>query len=533
MLRSKGLKGVILSMTLSVVVVGCASEPEVGETTSDAVNEEERGQEGGNLEISVLSDASTLDPHNSNDVPSWNIHYNIYETLLVHDENMELQPNLATEWDMVEENVWEFKLQEGVAFHDGSDFNAEVVKANLDRVLDEEVASPNSFLFEVIDEINVVDNYTVQIITDYPYAPLPAHLAHMGSNMVSKEAIDADYEAMKDGEQPGHYISQNPTGTGYFEFESWDSGNEIVLTQFENYWGENAKVDQVAFKVVPEDLTRVGELESGSAHIIAPVTPSDVDRVENSPGVHVHENQSVSISYIGFNTQKEPFDNKKVRQALTMAVNKQGIMDGILEGTGVEAIGPVSEGVFGYSDNVSPLEYDPEKAKELLVEAGYEDGFETTIWTNDSREREDIAEVVQSQLGDIGVNVEIEVFEWGAYLDRTATAEHDMFILGLSAATGDADYPMSMLYHSDNVGVAGNRTFIENDEIDELLEKARMEGDEDERLAIYEEATELLIEEAPMLYLYHPAYLTGVSDDVQGFDMYENGLYQLQNVTIQ
>ncbi|WP_035186291.1 glutathione ABC transporter substrate-binding protein [Alteribacter aurantiacus] len=524
-MKRSSLKWGIGFFALSSILVGCASEPD------EAAGTEEKESEGGDLNISVVSDAQNLDPHNSNDVPSWNVSFNIYETLLKHDENMDLQPNLATDWEQVEDNLWEFQLEEGVTFHDGSEFNAEVVKVNFDRLLDEEVASPNAFLFDSIAEVNAVDDHTVEIVTEYPYAALPAHLAHMGSSMISKELIEEDYAYAEDGNQFGAIINQHPIGTGYFEFKEWNRGEKVTLTKNDHYWGEPAQVDRVTFTVSSEDLTRVGELESGSSHITS-VSPSDVNRVNNNENAEVHERDSVSIAYLGFNTQKAPFDDKRVRQAISKAVNKQDVLNGIMEGHGVEAAGPLAEAIFGHNPDAAGLKYDPEKAKELLAEAGYEDGFDVTLWTNDSREREDIAVLVQAQLEDINVNVSLEQFEWGAYLDRTAGGEHDMFILGLSAATADADYPLSMLYHSNNIGAAGNRTQFNNEDVDRLIEEARREGDEEQRLSLYHEATDILIEEAPMLYLYHQEYLTGVSDQIEGFDLYSNGIYQLQNVTI-
>ncbi len=223
-----------------------------------------RAAEGGDLVIAQLSDAVAIDPHGSNDTPSSNVAYNIYEALVVQDENMELQPGLAESWEAIDETTWEFKLREGVTFHDGSEFNADVVKANIERILDPEVASPRSFLYDMITEVEVVDPYTVQFVTEYPFAPLPAHLAHNGGGMISAELIEADYAAMAEGEEPGSTISAGPIGTGYFKFESWSPGTEIVLVRNDDYWGEPAKLDSVTFKVVPEDLTRIAELETGA-----------------------------------------------------------------------------------------------------------------------------------------------------------------------------------------------------------------------------------------------------------------------------
>ncbi|SER96087.1 glutathione ABC transporter substrate-binding protein [Salipaludibacillus aurantiacus] len=544
MLRSKGLKAGMFSLAAAVALAGCASEPdESGENTGAETpenNENEQndggeaaGGEGGDLIVAVLSDANSLDPHTSSDVPSGNIQTNLYETLVKYDDNMELEPGLAEEWEAVEDDVWHFHLVEGAEFHDGTSFNAEAVKVNIERILDDELASPRKILFEIVEEVNVVDDYTVEFVTEDPFAPLPAHMAHYAASIVSPEVIEEDYANMEDGAQPGDYVNEHPYGTGYFKFESWDTGDELVLTKNEDYWGENAKVDTVTFSVVPEDLTRIGELETGAAHIIDPVTPSDMSRVENTDGINVYQRNAASITYLGFNVEKEPFDDERVRQAISLALNKENMLDGVLEGTGDAALGPVNNTNFGYSENVDQLEYDPERAKELLAEAGYEDGFETTIWTNDSRERMDIAELAQADLAAIGVDIEIEVVEWGAYLDQTGAGEHDMFILGLSLGTGDADYPMHMLFHSENVGTGGNRSFFADDEFDAMIHEARVEQDEDTRLEMYEEATNYLLDKSPMAFLYHPDHIMGYSDNVDGFWADPSGLYQLKDVTIQ
>ncbi|RSL32508.1 glutathione ABC transporter substrate-binding protein [Salibacterium salarium] len=529
-----------LAVLFSLVLAACASEPnEGGEETEQDTGAEENGGEsdstssnGQDLTIAWLSDVKGIDPQGSNDVPSSNVQHNIFETLVTQDENMDIQPGLATEWEQTEDTTWEFTLREDVTFHDGAEFNAEAVKATFDRIRDEDIGSPRAFLYEMVEEVNVIDDYTVEFVTKFPFAPLPSHLAHNGGGIISPDAIEEDYAAMEEGEDPGSYIDENPAGTGMFKLQEWDSGNKIVLEKNEDYWGEKPSLDTVTFQVTPEDLTRVGELETGKSDIIFPVSPSDISRVDNMENASMYVQKSLSLEYISFNTQKEPFDDKRVRQALSMAVDKDQIVDGIMDGAATKAVAPIGENVFGFSDEVEGLPYDPEQAKELLAEAGYEDGFSTTLWTNDDRERQDIAEVVQQQLKEINVDVEIEVLEWGAYLDSTAEGEHDMFILGWSTVTGDADYGMHPLFHSDNVGEPGNRAFFENDEIDSVLEEARRAGDDAKREELYKEAMELLVDEAPMIYSHHDDYLVGVSDDVEGFWKHPNGIFQLQDVSI-
>lgn len=530
-----------LILVLSLVVAACGggnnAAPPANNTASPEASAspeatETAGGEGGDLIIATHSDAVALDPHGSNDTPSSNVAYNIYESLVVLDNNTELQPLLATEWSMVDDSTWEFKLREGVTFHDGSEFNADVVKANIERILDPVVASPRTFLFDMITEVEIVDPYTVRFHTEYPFAALPNHLAHNGGGMISLESITEDYAQIDAGQQPGSVISQNPVGTGYFKFDYWTPGQEIKVVRNDSYWGEAAKLDSVTFKVVSEALTRVSELETGYAHIIDPLSPSDISRVDGFDNAHVSRQTSTSLSYVGFNTQKEPFNDVRVRQAISMAINKEDIINGVYDNTGIPAVGPVAPGVFGYDESVTPIEYDLEGAKALLAEAGFADGFSTTIWTNDNAQRIQVAEYIQSTLSELGITVDIQVMEWGAYLDSTANGNHDMFILGWSTPTADGDYAMYALFHSSNHGTAGNRSFLSDPELDQLLEQGRMEADVAKRQELYSQAQEKLVELAPMLYIHHQEYIKGVSDLVNNFEVSLSDIMQLQNVTL-
>lgn len=519
-------KTLSFSAVAIMALSACASEPEENGEGNNAEGE------SNNLIIGTASDITNLDPHLSNDVPSSNVQANIFETLLTQDVDGELHPNLATDWEQTEDNTWEFQLREDVTFTDGTDFNAEAVAATMDRVLDEDIASQRAFLYEMVEEVNIVDNYTVEFVTEYPFAPLPAHLAHSGGGIISPTAIEEDYAMMEEGNEPGSYIGENPIGTGMLMLNEWDTGNEVVLDTNEDYWGDVPSFDSATFRVIPEDLTRIGELQDGNIHIIEPIPSDSMDQIENNENATLVRTESLGLDYIGFNTQKEPFDDERVRQALSMAINKETIVDGVLNGAGVVAESPINQNVFGYSENVDGLEYDPEAAQELLAEAGYEDGFSTTLWTNDETTRQNISEVAQQNLAEIGVEVDVEVREWGSFLDSTAQGDHDMFILGWSTVTSDADYGMYPLFHSSSVGAPGNRSFLEDDEVDEVLESARQETDENTRLELYEEAQNLLVEKAPMVYLDHDEHISAHLNSVQGYEMHPNGIYQLQNVSL-
>lgn len=520
-----------LTLVLSVFLAACAggSDSKDSDKTDDKSGTDKENV-GGDLVIATLSDAATLDPHLSTDVPSANVQTNLFDGLVKKDQDEEIIPNLATSWEAVDETTWVFELRDDVTFHDGEKFNAEVVKKNFDRILDPEVAAPRSFIFNMITDIEVLDEYKVQLTTEFPFAPLLSHLSHPVGVMISPISIDADYAAMEDGEIAGSVINTHPIGTGYFEFDTWAVGTEIKLVKNEDYWGEAALLDSVVFKAIPEGGTRLAELETGHAQIIEPVQPSEVSIVDDSGKAKIDETNSASLSYLGFNLDKEPFDDVRVRQAVSMLINLDDILNGIYEGHGVAATGPLAPSVFGYDDSIEPLSFDVDAAKELLADAGFEDGFSTTLWTNDNQQRMDIAILVQQALKDANIEVAIEVVEWGAYLDKTANGEHDMFILGLSNPVGDADYFLSQLFHSENKGAPGNLTFYENDEVDKLLIEARQEIDESKRQGLYSEVQEILIDEAPMVYVHHQAYLTGVSDQIEGYWIDTSGYYQLQNV---
>ncbi|MCT6818768.1 MAG: ABC transporter substrate-binding protein, partial [Lysinibacillus fusiformis] len=232
----KSLWLLFLTLTLTLVLAACGSgdkeEAEKEGTSNEGTKTEgtdTSGESGGDLIIAELSDASSLDPHGSNDVPSSNVQGQIYETLVVRDANGDLAPGLAESWSQVDELTWEFKLRTGVTFHDGEAFNAEAVKKNFDRLLDPVVASPRAFLYEMVTEVNVIDETTVQFVTEYPFSPLLAHLTHNGGGIISPKSIDEDYAAISGDTLAGSVIATAPVGTGPFKFVSWAPGNEIKL----------------------------------------------------------------------------------------------------------------------------------------------------------------------------------------------------------------------------------------------------------------------------------------------------------------
>jgi peptide/nickel transport system substrate-binding protein len=524
----------------AVLLAACAGDPEnnAAEENNNTNNTEEAAEEervGGDeyLQFGIASNPVSLDPHGANENVSNSINSSIYDRLVYMNEDLEMENGLAEELEQIEDTVWEVTVREGVEFHDGEELNAEVIKQNFDRILDPDIGSPIAFIFDMIEEVTVVDDYTVHLETDYPFAPLPSHLAHSGGSMVSPAIIEESYEALENGEDPFEAANQNPAGTGYFMFEDYEPGNHVTLARNDDYWHEeNAKVEGVSFRVVPESLTRIGELETGALDIVYPVNPGDMERLEEADGVTIEETSSTRMAYLGFNTEEEPFDDPLVRQAIHKVINKEDLIEGVLEGAGERADSPIAPDVFGYSENVEPVEQDIEEAQEMLAEAGYEDGFETTILTDDERENEDLSQLLQAQLSQVGIDVSIDMVERGTYLDYVGDGNSEMFVGSWGTVTLDADYGLYPMFHSENKGVAGNRSFFDNEEVDELLEEARMASSEEERLELYEEVQNKLAEESPLAYIYYPDLITGISEDVEGFWQYPSSFYFLRDVEI-
>ncbi|MFC4737364.1 glutathione ABC transporter substrate-binding protein [Bacillus daqingensis] len=529
----------------TLILAGCAGEPEntndPAENT-DAENNVEaaEGNEEGDgerveedyLQIGVQTDPVALDPHGANENVANAINSSVYDRLVYVDEDLEIVPGLAEEFEQLDEMTWEFNIREGITFHDGEELNAEVVQMNFERILDEDIGSPVAFIFDMIEEVEVIDDYTVQMTTDVPFAPLPSHLAHPGGGIVSPALIEASYEEMEEGGSPFNAANTQAAGTGYFQLEDYNSGEYVTFSRNEDYWNGEANVEGVTFRIIPEPLTRIGELETGGIDISVPVVPSDIGRVEQADGVNLNEQPSSMLAYLGFNTDVEPFNDPEVRRAIHMALNKDDIIEGVLNGTGIKADGPIAPEVFGASENLDALEYDPEEAEQMLRDAGVEEGFEVSLLTSESQDSIDAAELIQAQLSVLGIDVSIESYEIGTYLEMAGDGDTEMFYGTWGTVTMDADYGLYGPFHSSNAGPPGNRSFIENDELDSLLEAGREAQTEEERLEIYEEAQNLLIEESPYAFLYYPSSISAVTDDVEGFWQYPSGYYYLKDVEL-
>lgn len=473
------------------------------------------------LIVAQGADPVSLDPHGQNDQSSSRVRVQIFDNLVTQNKNMEFQPGLAVSWEQIDELTIEFKLREGVVFQNGEKFTADDVIFSLKRSIN----SPSTgHIVQMIDEdkLEKIDDYTVRVVTKNPFGPLLAHLSHPAAAIANEKAV----------EEAGDDVDIQPVGTGPYKLVEWARGDYVKLERNDDYWGEPAKTKYVIFRNVAENANRTIEVETGGADISYDIPPNDVARVEENEDLQLFRDKNFSTTYVGFNCAKEPFDNPLVRRAINHAVDMDSIVEVVYYGTGNKASGPLSSNVTYANQDLEPYEYNPELAKELLAEAGYADGFDLVIWTNDNKQRMDIAEIFQNQLRQVGINATSEVLEWGAYLTNTAQGEHDMFILGWVTVTGDADYGLYALFHSSQHGDAGNRTFYTNERVDELLDIGRNATTEEERAEAYEEVQVIIRDDAPWIFTWNGEDLTAASAKVEGFELHPAGHYRLKNVTV-
>jgi peptide/nickel transport system substrate-binding protein len=473
------------------------------------------------LTVAQGSDVVSLSPHKTNDQPSARVMRQIYDTLVVQTEALEMEPGLASSWTQVDDLTWDFTIREGVTFHNGDPLTASDVAFTLNRLKDPETAAPGRFIVGALESIEATDEMTVRITTARPFAPILAHLAHTATSILNERAVT---EAGED------YGTTVVVGTGPFSFVSWEVASQIVLERNPDWWGGEVIPERVVFRPITEGSVRSIELEAGAIDIAYTLEPRDALRLRETAGITMAEIETLTTAYVGFNAQKEPFDDVRVRQAINHAVDAATIVDVIYEGFGFPANSPISSQVFGANTDLEAYEYDPERARQLLSDAGLGGGFSTTLWTNDNPLRIQIAEIVQAQLGEVGIQVEVQVLEWSTYLSDTAAGAHDMFILGWVTVTADADYGLYALFHSSQFGSAGNRTFWSSPRVDELLDLGRQESDPELRRSYYFEAQEIIAEEAPWIFLNTSIEANATLDSVTGFVPHPAGHHRLYNV---
>ncbi|NLK00070.1 MAG: ABC transporter substrate-binding protein [Clostridia bacterium] len=491
--------------------------------------------------IGIQAEPTSLDPAQVTDYNSSRAAMDLYDNLVeFKDGSTELEPGLAADWDISEDGLeYTFYLREDIKFHDGTPFNADAVKFNIDRQIDTEHPfhdtgefAYSDFTFGMVKEVQVVDEYTVKFILNEPFAPFLGNIAMHSAAMSSPSAI----------EEHGKDISQNPVGTGPYKFVSWEPGVEVVLEKNQDYWKYEPQIDKLIFRPIVEDQTRLTELESGNIDFIVGILPDDLQRLKDNEDLLVAEQPGMHTWYLALNCQREPFDNVKVRQAANYAINKKDIVDNILMGTGVEAKNILPPVIWSYTEDVQDYSYNPEKAKELLAEAGYEDGIEVDFYIPKSgsgmQQPVSMATAIQSDLEAVGIKTNIQQVEWGTYLDKVfmPLEENDVLMHEMSwmGDNGDPDNFLYILLSSEQWPTAGfNEAFYKNTEVDKILREARTLSDQDKRIEMYEEAQKLIMADSPLIVVDHETQIVAMKNNIKGFELHPTGIFRFGKVTLE
>jgi peptide/nickel transport system substrate-binding protein len=490
----------------------------------------------GTLVVGLVAEPVNLDPAQVTDLNSNRVGRRIVETLVTFpEESTQIVPGLAESWTISKDGLrYTFKLRKGVTFHDGTPFTAEAVKFSIERQIMPEHPFNKlgkypfaNYFFGTVKAVEVIDPQTVEIVLKEARASFLAVLTAGAASIVSPTAVrkwGADY-------------ALHPVGTGPFKFVQWDSGQKVVLERNPSYWRFPVKLERVIYRSIVEDQARLTELLTGSLDLIVGVPPDFVGQLEKDARLTLLKQVGAHVWYLGINNQKKPFEDKRVRQALNYAVNKEAIVRDVLKGTGAASAGPVLPGTWGADPTIKPFAYDPARAKKLLAEAGYPNGFSTTLWTPESgsgmQSSVAMSTVIQSNLKAVGINVTLQTMEWGAFLAKLRTKEQELFALSWMAGNEDPDMVMYPLLHSTQWTPGGpNRALYKNPKFDDLLHQARISTDQAKRAELYREAQRILHDDPPWIFIDHEIQVAAHTKRVQGFKLHPSFDLRVETISV-
>ncbi len=488
----------------------------------------------GVLIVGQIAEPKSLDPAAVTAVNDFRILMNVYDGLVRYkDGTLEVEPSLATSWDISDDGLeYTFSLREGVSFHDGSAFDADAVKFNFDRMLDENHPYhdtgpfPLSFFFSAVEDVAVMDASTVKFTLNAPYAPFLSNLAYPTGLIVSPAAV------MEHGADFG----RNASGTGAFTFGEWRSNEAVVVEANADYWGGAPALDAVVFRPITDANTRVAEMLAGGIDMMVEVPPVALSSFGADPYV-VHEQAGPHVWFLILNAKEGPFADKRVRQAANYAINKEAIVNDVLEGTAAIAAGPTPPAfAWAYNESLEPYPYDPDKARALLAEAGAE-GAELTFYVTEggSGMLDPVAmgTAIQADLQAVGLSVKIETYEWNTFLGEVNPGlEGKADMAEMAWMTNDPDTLPFLALRTDAWPDKGgfNSGYYSNPAVDELLEAARASTDQAERARLYQEMQTIVQEDAPWVFVANWKQNAVSSNRVENFALQPSFFLLLKDV---
>jgi ABC-type transport system substrate-binding protein len=512
------------------------------------------------LIFACAGDADKLDPADVTDGESTARTDSIFEGLVEYKSGTaEIQPCLATSWNISEDGTSiTFNLRQGVKFHDGTDFNADAVVFSFARQYDTNNVYNQygewaywGYMFSDIEAVEKIDDYTVQIVLSRPNAAMMTSLAMFTVAIVSPtNAALWKEDAFK-----------HPVGTGPFKFVEWVKDDHITVEANKEYWRGAPKLDKVIYRVITDPSARLLAIQTGEIQGMEYPDPASFNSITSDADLKLLTQPGMNVGYIAMNNgwgyndsnrngmhdQNEPwvktpgyykpFTNRSVRQAVNYAINKSSIIKNLYKGTAIVAKNGMPPFMLGYNDAIVDYPYNPDMARQLLTEAGYPNGFNTTLWVMPvSRpymfDPTKIGEAIQSYLQAVNIHVDIYQVDWSTYLEKTQAGEHPMCLLGWTGDNGDPDNFMNVLYGENQctLGTAGNVAFYNNTEVQDLLSSALQTYDLDERAQLYEEAQVIIHDDAPFVYLAHANQNLVFTKNVQGFVLNPTARYFFYSV---
>lgn len=467
------------------------------------------------LTVGLPGDAKALDPQQSVDNMSFSVLKHLNEPLVTVDgATKQLVPVLAERWEILDPLTYKFYLKKGVKFHNGEEMTAEDVVFSFKRV-----SSPKSFFAgsrgKYIDPngYEILDKYTVIVRTTVPLGGWLESMKHPYANILCKKAVEA----------AGDDYFRSPVGTGAFKFKNWVKGEKIELERFDDYHGKKANFKDLTFLVLPDDSSRVIALETGKVDMIYGVPPNDIERLNASSKTKVVEVPGLIMMHLFLNTQKKPMDDPRVRKAIELGINKEAYGEVVYQGRYAMSEGPLLPVSTFYPANAKPYPYDPEKAKALLKEAGYPDGFKAELWIANFQDRVNGATVLQSMLKQIGIDVNVQVFEAGIFDAKGTESGYDMAIrTGGMQTSRDAGQFWHIFFHSASIGGL-NWAQLKDGELDAMLDKANASMVPEERRELLQAVWNKLDEIHPDVTLTIPNELYGARKDLEGLERLSDG----------
>ena len=476
--------------------------------------EQEGGGRGGTLVAAIGSEPDQLDPQKTTAYPSFQVLENVFDTLVEPDENLEMQPALAESWETSEDGLtWTFALRDDVKWHNGRDFVADDVVFSYKRIMDEELS--NAYRFSSVEDVKATDERTVEITLTQPTPGLLANLgAFKGTAIVAEENV---------GE-----LAREPVGTGPFKFSEYAPGDSIEIVRNEDYWGGDVPLDGVRFTFVPEPTVALTNVQGGEAQWTDNLPPQQVESLRGGEELNVEAVPSNDYWYFAANQARPPFDDPRVRQALAYGIDREEITEAAKFGLATVNQTAIPED-SKYHYDYAPYERDVDKAKSLLQEAGVSGRLPMElIVTNEFPETVTSGQVMQSQLKEIGVDVKVRTLDFAAWLDAQGKGDFDAFMLGW---LGNID-PDDFYYAQHHSTGTNNFQKYANPEVDEALDAARAETDDQARQELYDTAVKQIVDDASYVYLYNPEVVQAWTDEVQGYEVRADRAIRFRDVSL-